>query len=48
MVDTMKQYGRIKGQKGHDHEEERQDEGPIGYGYRGKDLRLDSTKPKKG
>ena len=46
MADTMKQYGRINGQKAHDHEEERQDKGPAGYGDKG--LHLNSTQPKKG
>ena len=37
----MKQYGKINGQKTHDHEKERQDKGPAGYGDKG--LRLDNT-----
>ena len=41
----MKQYGKINGHKGHDHEEERQNEGPASYGDKG--LRLKNTQPKK-
>jgi len=46
MANTMKQYGRINGQKAHGHEDERQDEGPTSYGDKG--LCLNSAQPKKG
>ena len=41
----MKQYGKINGQKAHDHEKKRQDEGLAGYGDKG--IRLDNTQPRK-
>ena len=41
----MKQYGRINGQKAHDHEKEGQDKGLVGYEDKG--LRLDNTQPRK-